>query len=236
MNIFMLHDDPKLAAQYHCDKHVIKMATEYSQILCTVIHKHFGRQYDKWDSMHEHLSQCENCSLEFHKLELKPWELKDDILDKISEVPYKSTHKNHPSVIWAGASPLNFIWLYNLQCHILEEYTFRYGKTHKSERVSKYIANNFEMLTTMIAGNSIEDLLNLRAIDDTDVFAKGLELHGGLPPQVMPDKYRGDIEDTVNCYRDYYLHEKSRFAKWEKGRKEPTWYTNRLKRLQNGTT
>lgn len=38
MNIFVLDQDPKLAAEYHCDKHVVKMAVEYTQILSTVIH------------------------------------------------------------------------------------------------------------------------------------------------------------------------------------------------------
>jgi hypothetical protein len=38
MNIFVLDTNPKLAAEYHCDRHVVKMAVEYSQILSTVIH------------------------------------------------------------------------------------------------------------------------------------------------------------------------------------------------------
>lgn len=39
MNIFYLDKDTQLCAQYHCDKHVIKMILEYAQILCTVLHK-----------------------------------------------------------------------------------------------------------------------------------------------------------------------------------------------------
>jgi len=37
MNIFYLDSDPKLCAQYHCDKHVVKSVLETTQILCTVI-------------------------------------------------------------------------------------------------------------------------------------------------------------------------------------------------------
>lgn len=33
MNIFVLDADPVLAAQYHCDKHVVKMVTETAQLL-----------------------------------------------------------------------------------------------------------------------------------------------------------------------------------------------------------
>lgn len=37
MNIFILDENPELAARYHCDKHVIKMILETAQILSTVI-------------------------------------------------------------------------------------------------------------------------------------------------------------------------------------------------------
>jgi hypothetical protein len=37
MNIFVLDVNPKLAAQYHCDKHVVKMVLEQTQIMCTVL-------------------------------------------------------------------------------------------------------------------------------------------------------------------------------------------------------
>ena len=39
MNIFALHQNPHLAARFHCDKHVVKMILETAQILCTVLHK-----------------------------------------------------------------------------------------------------------------------------------------------------------------------------------------------------
>lgn len=35
MNIFYLHTDPIIAAQYHNDKHVVKMILEYAQLLST---------------------------------------------------------------------------------------------------------------------------------------------------------------------------------------------------------
>ena len=37
MNIFVLHTNTKLAAQMHCDKHVVKMITETAQLLSTTI-------------------------------------------------------------------------------------------------------------------------------------------------------------------------------------------------------
>ena len=38
MNIFFLDPDPRLAAQYHCDKHVVKMVLETAQLLSGVVH------------------------------------------------------------------------------------------------------------------------------------------------------------------------------------------------------
>lgn len=38
MNIFVLDYDPVVAAQLHCDKHVVKMPLETAQMLCTVYH------------------------------------------------------------------------------------------------------------------------------------------------------------------------------------------------------
>jgi len=38
MNIFVLDKDPAKAAEYLCDKHVVKMVLESAQILCSVSH------------------------------------------------------------------------------------------------------------------------------------------------------------------------------------------------------
>ncbi len=39
MNIFVLDKDIETCAQYHCDKHVVKMILESVQILCTALNK-----------------------------------------------------------------------------------------------------------------------------------------------------------------------------------------------------
>ena len=35
MNFFYLDEDPWTSIEYHCDKHIVKMPTEYKQMLCT---------------------------------------------------------------------------------------------------------------------------------------------------------------------------------------------------------
>ena len=37
MNIFILDENPELCAQYHCDKHVVKMILESAQLLATAV-------------------------------------------------------------------------------------------------------------------------------------------------------------------------------------------------------
>lgn len=44
MNIFVLDTDPAVAAQLHCDKHVVKMILESAQLLCTALEIRQGEQ------------------------------------------------------------------------------------------------------------------------------------------------------------------------------------------------
>jgi hypothetical protein len=40
MNLFFLDIDPQKSAEYHCDKHIVKMILETAQMLCTAHHLH----------------------------------------------------------------------------------------------------------------------------------------------------------------------------------------------------
>lgn len=50
--------------------------------------------------------------------------------------PYRVTHKSHPCVVWA-MSDNNLAWLINYGIQLGQEYTFRFGKVHKSYLVIK---------------------------------------------------------------------------------------------------
>jgi len=117
--------------------------------------------------------------------------------DKCSDVFYKSTHKNHPSSIWTRANARHYHWLYNLFYYLCEEYEKRYNKTHLTDATLK---------------------MRLKYTPDKmklDFFS--------APPQCMPDKYKqmGGTLATVRAYQQFYIGEKSRFAKWEKGTPMP---------------
>jgi hypothetical protein len=108
--------------------------------------------------------------------------------------PYKSTHVKHPCVLWVEESFENFSWLKNLALALNAEYRFRFERDtdHKSISVLAEIANY-------------------------KYHNRGLTEFA----QAMPDKYKipGDV---VKAYRQFYLGEKMKFAKWTK-RSTPEW-------------
>lgn len=111
MNIFFLDKDPQLAAEYHHDKHVVKMILETAQLLSTAHRVIDGEQYIDQSTGRK----------------IKRWKMSDQSID---DVMYKATHMNHPSNVWARESKDNYMWLYRLFINLCNEYTHRYGKVH----------------------------------------------------------------------------------------------------------
>ena len=55
-----------------------------------------------------------------------------------SEAPYKLSHKNHPCSIWVRESLSNYLYLCDLGLELCKEYTYRYGRTHKSQQIIEW--------------------------------------------------------------------------------------------------
>jgi len=122
MNIFYLDRDAKKAAQYHCDKHVVKMILESAQLLSTAHRLLDGVQ-------HELLVETHPTGKTRKK---KIWTIGDYRDDKI----YGASHINHPSAIWVREDLSHYQWLWNLAQELCQEYRFRYGdKQHKTSLV-----------------------------------------------------------------------------------------------------
>ena len=98
-----------------------------------------------------------------------------------ADVPYKATHKNHPSAIWARESVSNYIWLYDHMIALGNEYTRRYGKKH--------------LTILKCSGALCKAPKNITKIDLTPM------------PQCMPDQYKVP-GDSVAAYWNYYEAEK----------------------------
>lgn len=127
MNIFLLDWDVKKCAQYHVDKHVVKMILETAQLLCGVHHMapqvtpQVTPQVDPLSTAHDTV-QVDRTSTD--------------------QVPYKLSHKNHPCAIWARESLSNYLYLCELGLELCKEYTYRYEKRHKSQDVIEWCVTN----------------------------------------------------------------------------------------------
>ena len=116
MNIFYLNNDPKLCAEMHLDKHVVKMILEYAQLLSTA-----HRVLDGTVST--------RLSKSGRKQQYYP------LADERDNFLYSATHVNHPSAVWVRYSYENYEWLYKLFIALLDEYTHRYGRIHATARL-----------------------------------------------------------------------------------------------------
>ena len=102
----------------------------------------------------------------------------------LREIPYKPTHKNHPSAVWARSSGSQYLWLYQHFVGLCHEYTRRYGKIHASD------IKCTEVLRAFPSGLTVGDF--------------------SAPPQCMPDEYK--CESSLEAYWRYYINAKSHLA------------------------
>ena len=110
------------------------------------------------------------------------------------KTPYRSTHSNHPCVLWLDQSYDNFLWLKELAAALNREYRFRYAKA--SDHASIKVINTIEHYRYPSRGLT--------------PFA-----------QAMPDEYKVH-SDAVQAYRNFYIGEKLGFATWTR-RPRPPW-------------
>ena len=123
-----------------------------------------------------------------------------DMMPRTSKgTPRKGGYHNHPCTRWVGDSRENYLWACYHGAMLCDEYTKRFGKIHSCEKGIEHL---------YIMAHLIPE--------------------GKLTPfaQAMPDEYKNEC--AVTAYRDYYIHDKSRFAKWEKGTPAPDWWLMEL--------
>jgi hypothetical protein len=163
MNIFVLDENPYIAAEMYCDKHVPKMVVELYQQLGSAARRHGATD------------------------EQMP-------VTKAGK-PLKGGYHNHPCTKWVGDSKGNFAWAWQHATHLCKEYTLRFSKEHFCEKGIHKMGNLWNMMP-----------------------------EGKLMPfaLAMPDEYKSS--NAIDSYRQYYISEKARFAKWEKGREKPHWF------------
>lgn len=170
MNIFAVDSDPMAAATMLADTHVVKMVLESAQLLSTA-----HRVLDGIPIL-----------VGGKRVGWRLPDLRDSLL-------YKATHQNHPCAVWARESSRNYSWLYDHFRGLLNEYTYRYNKTHKCDRL----------------------VSSLCSCPDNIIYAPMTPM-----PMAMPDEFKQD--DPVQAYRAYYRKGKSHLLRY-KNRQPPAW-------------
>jgi hypothetical protein len=184
MNIFYIDENPVVAAQWMVDRHVVKMILESAQLLSTA-----HRILDGNEIQLEVQVEQEDGKVKTRK---KKWWLLNDARE---EVIYSATHINHPSAIWCRSSIQNYDWLVDHFFALMEEYTYRYEKTHKCFGEISYMLQSPPK--------------NLTEYDMTTM------------PSCMADEYI-ICSDPIKNYRNYYKMGKTHLHKWKK-RNPPEW-------------
>lgn len=115
MNIFRLDDDPVIAAQLQCNKHVVKMIVESAQMLSTT-----HRMLDGSET--KVASKSGKRMVKYYSLD-----------SNLESVIYKAVHFNHPSTVWTRESAANYEWHYKHFVGLCDEYKYRYGRIHKTD-------------------------------------------------------------------------------------------------------
>ena len=116
MNIFVLDENPLVAATDMCDKHVPKMIVESAQMLCTAHRVLDGTSY---------IDYAKNGR------KIQRWSHSTDSQGGSTNL-YKAAMVNHPCTKWVRESSDNYLWLSLHSIQLLKEFTTRFGGSHGS--------------------------------------------------------------------------------------------------------
>ena len=105
---------------------------------------------------------------------------------------YKATHINHPCSRWVRETLANYLWTYSLFLGLCAEYRKRYDRIHSCHTLYTMALS----VPPSLSGERTEFV------------------------QAMPEQYKD--QDAVKAYRNYYIGEKSKFAKWKT--QTPSWF------------
>lgn len=117
---------------------------------------------------------------------------------------------NHPSTIWARKNKANYMWLYHHAVALCKEYTYRYDKEHGSYKriLDSTIFDTIEYNPALLTPIDIA-MANEYRLDKEQYF--------------IDNPNFSDWDYVIDCYRNYYLEGKWRFAEWSKNRR-PNWF------------
>lgn len=135
MNIFALHPNPRKAARWHVDKHVVKMLLETCQLLYTT---HWVLYYP---DLREARSPIQLSRLQ--KAKVVPDTMLSAPTSSTGQIGYRPCHVRHPCAIWTRQTIGNYRWLCQLGLELAREYRFRFKKVHSCEPHIIWLSEHF---------------------------------------------------------------------------------------------
>ena len=166
------------------------MVIEYAQLLSTAHRVLDGEMYmDKT----------------INNRKIKRWRLLDERELRLM----KPTMMNHPSAIWVRQSDQHYLWLYNMWCELLKEFTYRYGKIHATARL----------------------IPDLAKVPDKCPVGDFVE-----PTPAMPDDCKV-VGNSLQSYHNYYVMKKEHLWSWKgkiNSRQRPKWFVEMVEPLTHG--
>jgi hypothetical protein len=140
MNIFALHPNPRKAARWHADKHVVKMILESVQMLYTA---HWVIAYpfilSKKGPFAVSVLQKNLPTPPALRVWKAPRQLKNP-----EQRGYRPVHVHHPCTVWVRTSLENYMWLCRLALELAREFRHRWPETgaHSCEEHAQWLLEN----------------------------------------------------------------------------------------------
>lgn len=183
MNLFILDTCPVKAAQLQCDKHVPKMIVESGQMLSTA-HRMLDGIMEKRPS-------------KSGKTMVKYWRMENQYYETTL---YSAVHTHHPCTVWTMESSENYKWHYEHFLALCDEYTYRYDKTHKTDRI-------------------LRDILSIMPVN---MPQKNQLTEFKLAMKANPECIA--LGDPVKAYQAFYQTKQTRFNMVWTRRDVPDWF------------
>jgi hypothetical protein len=127
MNVFFLDSNPKKAAEYHCDKHCVKMILESAQLLSSAHRVLDGKKEENFL-----ISKKTGKKRKYTTYVLENKEMNENL--------YSVYGINLPSTVWTRSWAENYKWVFQLFTELLNELYKRYGTVHKSKMLLPYLS------------------------------------------------------------------------------------------------
>lgn len=140
MNLFILHLNAAKAAEYHADKHVVKMLLEACQLLYSA---HWVVAYP------ELLNYRYSVKLSQEQKKLPVPESMISAPSSLTnpDLPgFRPVHLHHPCAQWVRESIGNYYWACQLALGLADEYMYRFGeknsKVHSCQQHAQWLLDN----------------------------------------------------------------------------------------------